>query len=228
MVWRLVAPGSRNSTVIWKQVFKNSVIFQQKIIFFPIAFCAGEYENTANVIKRSILLHCYTGKLIFLCYSWENLSLIRYSSSSNENYSGKFIFQFRQLRRQMLFTRSLMISATDQYWSSGRKTCINYSHNLTSWDQSSANDAAVVHPFWLILLMQAFPNDVINGLHPFESHSRSRPLNHQAWGCAQIVLGTGLPSSHLIPLENPTFHSSHTLEYPTTQRHSSFDSKPNS
>ena len=110
----------------------------------------------------------------------------------------------------MLFTRSLMISATDQYWSSGRKTCINYSHNLTSWDQSSANDAAVVHPFWLILLMQAFPNDVINGLHPFESHSRSRPLNHQAWGCAQIVLGTGLASSYLIPLENPTFHSSHT------------------
>ena len=64
----------------------------------------------------------------------------------------------------MLFTRSLMISATDQYWSSGRKSCINHSYNLTSWDQSSANDAAVVHPFWLILLMQAFPNDVINGL----------------------------------------------------------------
>ena len=119
-----------------------------------------------------------------------------------------------------------MISATDQYWSSGRKTCINYSHNLTSWDQSSANDAAVVHPFWLILLMQAFPNDVINGLHPFESHSRSRPLNHQAWGCAQIVLGTGLPSSHLIPLENPTIHSSHTMEYPTTQRHPSLTSNP--
>ena len=77
---------------------------------------------------------------------------------------GKFIFRFRQLRRQMLFTRSLMISATDQYWSSGRKTCINHSYNLTPWDQSSANDAAVVHPIWLILLMQAFPNDVINGL----------------------------------------------------------------
>ena len=118
---------------------------------------------------------------------------------------GKFIFRFRQLRRQMLFTRSLMISATDQYWSSGRKTCINHSYNLTSWDQSSANDAAVVHPFWLILLMQAFPNDVINGLHPFESHSRSRPLNHQAWGCAQIVLGTLLASSHLIPWKTQPF-----------------------
>ena len=141
----------------------------------------------------------------------------------------KFIFRFRQLRRQMLLTRSLMISATDQYWSSGRKTCINHSYNLTSWDQSSANDAAVVHPFWLILLMQAFPNDVINGLqcklYILLNHIVGQDLSIIKLGA---VLRSFLALVWHLRTWSPWKTQPFTVHTPWNTQYPSFDSKPHS